>query len=260
VRQISAGRWIFLTALVIVAAGLFVRLGFWQLARLNQRQAFNARVQAQVNSPALELNLAATGADLYNMEYRPALATGEYDFAHQVALRNQAWNQQPGAALLTPLRIAGTERYVLVNRGWIPEADARSGDWAKYDQPGVVTVQGVIRRSESKPDFGWRADPILAPGEPPLKTWNFANLDAIGAQSGLKLLPVYIQQGPDAARSDPPHGSTPTLDLSEGPHLGYAIQWFSFAVIAVVGYGILITRKEAKRNHPGDLKTGSKAA
>jgi cytochrome oxidase assembly protein ShyY1 len=34
----------------------------------------------------------------------------------------------------------------------------------------------------------------------------------------------------------------PLPDTSEGPHLSYAIQWFTFAAIALVGYGLLVRR------------------
>jgi surfeit locus 1 family protein len=110
-------RWLLATLLVAAAMAVMVRLGIWQLDRLEQRREFNARVLAQINQPALVLKGPALQADLASMEYRPVVVEGEYDFSQQVALRNQVWENQAGVHLLTPLRIAGTEQSVLVNRG-----------------------------------------------------------------------------------------------------------------------------------------------
>jgi len=54
---------------------------------------------------------------------------------------------------------------------------------------------------------------------------------------------VYIQQAPDSAWTEMPYRSEPNLTLSEGPHLGYAVQWFSFALILLVGYPIYVRRE-----------------
>ncbi len=83
---------------------------------------------------------------------------------------------------------------------------------------GNCNGRSVLRASQSKPDFGRRSDPIPAPGTGRLDIWNFANIQGIAQQAPYPLLPVYIQQAPDAAWSRLPERSQPTLDLSEGPH------------------------------------------
>ena len=235
-------RWILTTLLVIVAMAVLARLGVWQLDRLEQRRAFNARVLAQVNQPPILLSGQALNADLASMEYRPVIVEGEYDHAQEVALRNQAWNDQIGVHLLTPLKIAGSDQAVLVDRGWVPVQDFNSHDWSQYTEPGKIRITGVMRASSSTPDFGKRADP---PGR--LDIWNFANVARIAEQVSSPLLPIYIQQAPDPPRSGMPYRSQPDLDLTEGPHLGYAFQWFTFAVILGLGYPFFIRRQEIAR-------------
>jgi surfeit locus 1 family protein len=242
ILRMFSRRWILATFLVIAAMAVMVRLGIWQLDRLEQRRAFNARVLAQVNQPPLLLTDQALNADLAGMEYRPVIVEGEYDHSQEVALRNQAWNDQIGVHLLTPLKIAGSDRAVLVDRGWVPVQDFNSHDWSQYTEPGKVRVQGVIRDSSSKPDFGKRNDP---PGR--LDIWNFANVGRIAEQVSYPLLPIYIQQAPDPAWTGLPHRSQPELDLTEGPHLGYAFQWFTFAAILGLGYPFFIRRQEKAR-------------
>lgn len=233
------------TILVLIAMAVMIRLGIWQLDRLEQRRAFNARVQAHLDQPALVLDDLTLKENLYDMEYRSVMVQGEYDFENQVALRNQAYQNRWGVALLTPLKVKGTDQAILVNRGWIPGEVFLSGDWSRFDHPGEVTVKGVIRRTQTKPDFGRRSDPIPAPGEPPLKAWNLANVGAISQQIDYPIVPnVYIQQTEGAGEAaNLPIPIPVDLDLSEGPHLGYALQWFTFAAILGIGYPFFVKRR-----------------
>ena len=161
-------------------------------------------------------------------------------------MRNQYHENQLGVHLVTPLVSDDSGQAILVDRGWIPAADFESGDWSKYDEPGIVTVQGVIRRAQAKADFGSRSDPIPVSGGALLKAWNFVNIPAIQVQTSYKLLPAYLQQAPDPAWSGPPYRSQPELELTEGPHMGYAIQWFTFAALLAAGYPFFIRRQEQR--------------
>jgi len=275
-------KWILTTLLVVAAVAVMIRLGIWQLDRLEQRRAFNARVEAQISQAALQLNTSTPDASLTEMEYRQAEALGEYDFTNQIALRNQALNGQWGVHLLTPLRISGSDAAILVDRGWIPGSVYESGDWSRYNQAGEVEVRGVIRRSQSHPDFGRRSDPTPVPGGPRLETWNLVNVDSIAKQLPYPLYPVYLQETPQGlgvalladtgssmlnsgmpsdrslepgAIPERPISTRPQLELSEGSHMGYAIQWFLFAIILGVGYPFFI-RKTEKDSAREKRKTG----
>jgi surfeit locus 1 family protein len=251
-------RWIIPTFLAIAAVIVLARLGFWQLERLDERRAFNARVLAQVNAVPLDLNQGIP-PDVAEMEYRTVTLRGVYDFANQVALRNQDYHLNLGAHLLTPLRLADSDQVILVDRGWIPQADFLAADWAKFDQPGEITLQGVIRLAQAAPDFGQAADPTPAPGDPPLTAWRLANIPAIAGQLPYpSLSSVYIQQKPAVAGVQPVKNITAPLaeaalpDLSEGNHQSYALQWFSFAAVLAIGYPFYVWRTAQKA--PGQVK------
>ena len=115
-------KWLVATLLVFAGTALCVRLGIWQLDRLQQRRAFNAQFEMARTEPVLDLNQDIP-EDVAAMEWRAVTVTGNYDFANQVALRNQYYDNQPGYHLLTPL-LFGREA-VIVDRGWIP-ADGNS--------------------------------------------------------------------------------------------------------------------------------------
>jgi surfeit locus 1 family protein len=235
-------KWILTTVLVLVGAGICVGLGRWQLDRLAQRRVFNAHVNAvQAMAP---LNLPAN-IDLTTMEWRAVRAVGNYDFAHQVGIRNQFNGDQYGYHLLTPMRLSDGES-IVVDRGWIPaEGNSTPANWRKYDQPGSVSISGVIRLEQTQPSFGSVADPTLTPSQTGLDFWILVNLDRIQNQIPYPIEPVYVQQDPDPNKTDPPIPFQPQLDLTEGPHQDYALQWFSFAALLVLGYPFFIRWQES---------------
>jgi surfeit locus 1 family protein len=235
-------RWVVLTLLVFAGTALCIRLGIWQLDRLEQRRAFNAQFTSARSQPPLDLNQELPGT-ITDMEWRAGKVTGEYDFANQVAIRNQYQDGQYGYHLLTPLRFDRTA--IFVDRGWIPaEGNATSSDWRKYDEPGEVTVSGQIRLGRAKPAFGGVADPLPEDGQK-LEVWNNADLARISAQLPYPILPVYLQPGPEAGDTEPPIPFQPEVELTEGPHFGYALQWFTFATILFVGYPFYLRKQEA---------------
>lgn len=239
-------KWLLTTLLVVLGSAVCVRLGFWQLDRLDQRRAFNALVASNRNLSELDLN-DVTVENLIGMEWRAVQAAGRYDFEHQVALRNQYYGDQYGYHLITPLFLS-EHRAVLVDRGWIPaQGNSTPNDWRKYDQPGTVEVAGQLRHGSAKPAFGGVADPTLTPGQTRLDLWNNLDLDGIAPQIPYPLLPVYVQLDQRLNDTQPPIPFQPELELTEGPHFGYALQWFTFAVLLFFGYPFYLRKQEAGR-------------
>ncbi len=226
-----------------------VRLGFWQLDRLAQRRASNAELVQQLALPPLSLAGDALpaelvdGGDLTALKNRAASARGTYDFSHQVVLKLQNWQGQPGVHLITPLLIEGSSRAVLavlVDRGWVPYAEAAPDSQRQFDEPGPVTVTGRFQLSQPLPAAATQ------PGSPQAE-WYRLDIAALQAQVPYPLLPVYIQQSPPPGGNVKlPYRVEPVYDLSDGPHLSYAIQWYSFAVIFGGGYGYYVYKNAAR--------------
>jgi surfeit locus 1 family protein len=247
--RILSRSWIATTFMALAGAAVCVRLGIWQLDRLAQRQAFNSHVLAMQALPTLEL---PSTEDLEAQEYRRVRVRGSFDPERQVVIRNQAHDGQYGYRLLSPLRIDGqvgstdgAATAVLVDRGWIPaEGNGQPESWRKYDEPGILEVKGVIRLGQTDPIFGGVAQPTPVPGELVSTFWVYADVEEIGAQLPYAILPVYVQSDGTASAGALPIAGTPTLELTEGPHRGYAMQWFAFAVILVIGYPIYVGKRE----------------
>lgn len=243
-------RWWWTTLIVIAGIGVAIRLGFWQLDRHSQRQAFISHIQSVQSKPALDLSLRPIPSELENMEYRRVIVSGEYDFDHQVVLRNQVRARMsgtdPGVALLTPLIMADGHA-VLVERGWIPLEYNTPLSWRQFDEPGLVQVDGIIRLSMERSELGSALiDPTLAPGETRLDAWNFVNLPRLQAQIPYPILAVYIQQAPGANPESLPYRLMEQPDLDPGAHIGFALQWFFYAGLLFVGYPIWLKKQRTK--------------
>ena len=235
-------RWLLLTLLVFTGTALCIRLGIWQLDRLEQRRAFNAHYESARAQPVLDLN-EELPSDIAEMEWRHVKVHGAYDFEHQVAVRNQYYGDQYGYHLLTPIRFNG--KAIVVDRGWIPaEGNSTPADWRKYDEFGTVDVLGQIRRGQAKPAIGGVSD-LLPEDGARLEVWNNADIVRIADQMPYPVLPVYIQPEVDATDTEPPIPFQPEIELTEGPHFGYALQWFTFATILFVGYPFFLRKQES---------------
>jgi surfeit locus 1 family protein len=152
------------------------------------------------------------------------------------------------------LLIEGSDLAILVDRGWIPFEDFLAGNLDQYNEPGTAIVRGIIRRSEEKAEIGGRTDPVPEPGSGPLLAWNLVNVPGIASQVAYSFLPVYVQQAPEADWTRLPYRNLPDLDLTEGPHLGYAIQWFIFASILAIGYPLYV-RKDLQSSSDKPART-----
>jgi surfeit locus 1 family protein len=215
-----------LIAIALIVAVTCVGLGFWQLDRLHGRREINAMLAARGSEPTVPIRSLTPAA----LPYRYVSATGTYDPAHEVILSGRSLNGEAGNHVLTPLRLDDGSA-VVVDRGWVPLDMTGVPVTGTAAAPGGrVTVTGLALPP----------DQVSAPAVSPAPTIA-TRIDLGRGDLPYSLLPVYVllqsQQPPQDLPAIVP---VPTLD--EGPHLSYAIQWFAFATIAVVGGAVLLLR------------------
>jgi cytochrome oxidase assembly protein ShyY1 len=235
-RFLLRPRWIAGHLLVIVTVVAFVNLGLWQLRRLDERQAHNALVTERLAAGPQQLDavLAAVGGDPDAVAFRRVTVGGAYA-GPQVLTAPRSYAGRAGQQVLGVLeRADGPD--VLIDRGWIP-FDSRLQQ-APPTPDGQVQIEGVVRLRE--PGDAGDAAPVaqIVPAQ-------------IGQRLGRDVSPFYVQlrrQRPPVPAGAP--RPTPLPELTEGNHGSYAVQWFSFALIALVGYPILLRRQALRDDSP----------
>jgi surfeit locus 1 family protein len=223
---------------------LFLRLGFWQLDRRAERAAINTAVAARLDqAPIADIDLLG---DTAGLTYRVALASGTFDNERYIVLPGRSHRGVPGVYLLMPLRLTGRTDAILVNRGWVPSPDAATIDVTDFIVHDPVDVRGLVLpfpgRAQSLSE---RATSDTRAGEF-RHVWFGIDERALRAQFPYVLIDATLQEiGPSAEAGYPVKLDPPPLDA--GPHLGYAIQWFAFALIGVIGWFALVLRARATR-------------
>jgi surfeit locus 1 family protein len=244
--RLFRGPWLIRHLLVILAVIGLINLGFWQLRRLEQRRALNEAILEGLKAPVTVLT--GEKVDPEALHHHRVSAVGIFDNDEGIVIRHRPFQGRPGVRLVAPLKIEGSDRAVLVDRGWIPLDESAQDKRRIYDESGSVTVEGIAYQTQTRPDR-WLipTDPTPGPGETRLDEWFRVDIERIQAQLSYPLLPIFIKESPNEnATPDTPPLREEDIELGEGSHLSYALQWFSFALILVIVYGILI-RQELKK-------------
>ena len=227
------------TLFVLAGMAFLMRLGFWQLDRLEQRRAANAQLVAVLEDEPLYLPQDAIPEDEAFLLNRDVIVTGTYDFANEGLHILQQWEGRNGVHLITPFLIEGSDTVILVDRGWIPDAEV--ANIASYrSETQSVTVNGYAALSEiiSQPRTS-DGDSGRANNE-----WYRVDVAAIEAQLPYDLYPFYIVLQPTEELDQTlPYEQPRNIDLSEGSHLSYAIQWFIFTGLLGIIYVALVRRR-----------------
>ncbi|MGH9210442.1 MAG: SURF1 family protein [Acidimicrobiales bacterium] len=232
-RYLLRPRWLLSHLLVVMLIVAMVSLGLWQLRRLDERRERNDLIrdrQEEPVAPVTEVLQAADGDDaVAAARYRAVTATGRYAAADTVVVRNRTQDGVPGAWLVTPLVLADGD-VVGVVRGFVRLGD--DGDPLPVPVPdGELTVTGVVLNPDGIDGTGPRdLEPLLDQPE---------------------TLPALVLSG-DGAESHDDLAAVPLPELSEGPHFSYAVQWFIFAAIALIGYPLVLARVVRRRGKEVD--------
>lgn len=246
-RRLVRGRWLVITLVVLLAAGIMVRLGIWQLGRWQGRREANAAITKQLALPPLQLNgQAAQTLDPATLTFRRVQLSGTWDYAHEVELRYRSFDNQAGVHLLTPLRLDDSAVVVIVDRGWIPYQQAGAENRRSYQQVNHTTFEGLIYPSVQQDD------PSPEPG-----VVSQIDLNVIGAEMPYPVQAYWVQRLPVAAKESPPRAEG-LPDLTNGSHLAYTMQWWGFATTLLITYFLFAnqTMLRSSRPRPEFARTG----
>ncbi len=234
-RFLFTRRWLGLAALMFGLAVVMVGLGNWQLSRFQQKSAINDRIDAAaVAAPVPVADVLAPGrAPGRGERYTRVTATGRYDTANEILARGRTIDDRVGFEVHTPQVLAdGTA--LLVDRGWIPAgADALTIPDYPAAPGGEVTVTGAVRLPERQLGRVDRTD-----GRLQVRRINPAQL---AGSLPYPVLGGYVSIDQDGLR---PVSVEYEGTLQNG---GYALQWWAFAVLTLVGY-VYLVRRQVREN------------
>ena len=227
------------TAAALCAFCLTFFLGHWQQGRAAEKQALQNEFNVRVLATPVRIDSNTNDRSL--LKYTSAVARGDWDASGQIYIDNKFDDQKVGFHVITPLKLGGTNRQILVNRGWI----ART---AGYPQPpnvavpvGPATVEGMLILPSAK---------FLELSKTTIQgnVWQNLTVERYALETGRDIMPVLLLQKGTAA---------PLRQVSERPdarvekHIEYMLTWYCLAATVVVLWLVLnIKRERSASNAP----------
>ncbi|MDP1538261.1 MAG: SURF1 family protein [Burkholderiales bacterium] len=213
-----------MTLLAAAGIALTLALGQWQIGRAQYKEGLQDRYEALSREPALNVGGQAIAVD--DVLLRRVEVRGEYASRFTVFVDNQIHQHRPGFHVTTPLRISGSQRYVLVNRGWVPSPQDRSMPQIRTPA-GEQVVQGVaVGYSERYLELSTK----VAEGN----IWQNLVFERYRQATGLELQPFILRQESVAEDGLVRVWSRP--DLGRNTHLAYAFQWYALSLAMFIYY------------------------
>jgi surfeit locus 1 family protein len=232
-------RWIPLMATLVVA-GIGIALGNWQTRRAEEKIAMAEAIAARSQLDPLPLKILSENA--VPEEFRPITVDGNFVGDWSIYLENRPLNGKAGFYLLMPLRVSGSERVVLVQRGWFPRDPQDRQRLPSIPVPqNEVKVTGRVRTSIGK---------LMQLGETPALTPGViaqnVSIEALAAASKLPLQNFIIEQTNDVGDSLVRDWPLPSAGVDT--HRAYAFQWYALSAAAFLFFIVTGFRRASKPN------------
>jgi surfeit locus 1 family protein len=220
-----------LSILAVSFAAVSISLGFWQLRRLAARRVANDLITSR--RFAAEVPLDSVPPDTAMAHFRRVRVRGAYDYPNEIVLTLRGRNGSPGVNILTPIRHGGNDTAVLVNRGWVYSPDGMTVETNQWREGDSVDANGFVEVFPTK-------GPFDKPNQARPRSMRRLDKSVLGKLFPYPIANYYVVLTDSARSGGPPRVEPASLD--EGPHRNYAIQWFFFAAISIIGLVIFLRR------------------
>lgn len=222
------------TLLVLLLLPVLISLGVWQLNRAEEKREILRNQQDNLQKPAIVVD--ADMPPVEQMRNRRLQVQGTFEPQYQVLIDNKVERGAAGYEVVTPLRIAGTGHFLLVNRGWVPAGKSRARLPAIETPSGQVNLSGLARietkdvmGSVNRIDTNW----------PAVVRW--LDIEALRAETDLELLPFVLLLDKTAE-----HGFERNWKFVSAPpekSISYAVQWFALAIALLIIYIVVNSKR-----------------
>ena len=228
-----------LIALLLIALCLWAAQ--WQFQRGIDRQDRNAMIESQLTLPTLKIeNIPSKeSARIAAFEWRTVSASGSFKSDQQILLKNRYFEGVYGYEVLTRFTLSDG-RFIWVDRGWVKAGrDAKTAPITTTVPEGDLSIVARVRLDRSLPVGAFFALPSSGAGM----------ISKLNAQTGFASEGFYLDLISGSDSSLTPSAPAHLPELSDGPHMAYALQWVFFAGLLIYGRilirrGQILTRKE----------------
>ncbi|OMH30286.1 SURF1 family protein [Motiliproteus sp. MSK22-1] len=254
--------WI-LTAVVGLLVAVFVYLGLWQLERAEQKQqlaeTLTLRQQqkplALIDDMLLEESNLQEPSDPENfaqkLEYRQLKVEGEFLPEKSVLIENRKHRGKTGFHVITPFLLSKGEHILLINRGWVKAGPELS--IPQFDTPsGTLQLIGTVSIPSPPVLDLTDSDQSGTAVTGSIQRWPFFTLERYQQWSGGDIYPLVLLLSPESQGGFTRQWPKPQVDPSM--HIGYALQWFAFALIVIL---IWLKLSMKKRSVPAIQSDGA---
>jgi len=208
-------------------------LGNWQLDRAAEKLQLQQRMEQGGHGSAI--HLGTDPVQTADMAYYKVEASGEFLPEDTVYLDNRVRNGVAGYELITPLRLNGGARCVLVNRGWVAAGPDRRHLPEVRTPAGKIRVEGVALPGNQR---GFELSDQVRVG----RLWENVTVERYRSAFGLELQPIIVRAQNDLG--DGLSRDWPPPDVGVDRHRAYAAQWFAMALAILVLYVVLTIKRK----------------
>ena len=254
-----------------------LRAAWWQWDRHVSKLSYIETLQENLSKPVIQINdVLSKNNEPETLIFRRVEIAGQYDFKNEMILRNRKHNSLPGVFVITPMKIAGHEKHILVSRGFLPLSLSNPEKRKLFQKPDEVQFTGLIKSTVKRRLFA-PEDPPAGRDLPWVDAWLRMDLDNMAKQLPYPIEPFFIEimNTEDSTKAQElivrtesdrdemfflagkgiPAPPTEKDDLSQYPivvfdtvvpptrHLGYVFEWSAMALMTIIIAIILQLRR-----------------
>jgi surfeit locus 1 family protein len=212
---------------------LFCLLGVWQLHRYHYKKILLAEYAARLTSSPAQFNAVSHNSNLEALQFKKIEVTGRYLNDLNILIQNRMYHEQMGYEVLTPLKVQGEKKLLLIDRGWVKETN-------EHQPPVIASINstqkmiGYIKLVNERQFI--LGQNVLEPNQKPLviQKINIEELSKLTNQSFFPFILRVTQTEPNSLNSFVRDWEITTVPPER--HMGYAIQWFLMAFVLLIAY------------------------
>ena len=222
--------------LCLLFFALLCQLGVWQLHRYAFKKEMLAMYQERASAPPKALATLAGHADL---QFQRVSAQGNYLPQQSMLVQNRMHDGQMGFEVITPFKVAGENKLLLVNRGWVktPPVLAQENLSAPTAVVGVIKLLNEYQFILGKNILQSDAKPLV------MQKIDTRDISQLLRQA---VFPFVLRL--DAAAPLGFARDWQALNVNPERHMGYAVQWFLMAAVLLIAY-LSFCIEKVEENH-----------